>query len=220
MLFFLLLHNSDISYWIKYFDKIKYYSDRPYLVFFSLKPETHIFFFGLIIPFFFLSNFSASMRAKVFKFCIHLERGHIYGGKENQDAEINFCRLFPFFLFSISQSNVIHREICAKNFSGTNEPRILKFVTNVGYDLLYCVRENQPPAAEPFPLFVHFSFSQVTFSVTDFSATMYESQSLQISYTPWEGQSMSWDRKPRCWDFFLPSLSIYPFFHLSLQCNT
>ena len=49
MLFFSLLHNSDLNNWIKYFDKIKCYSYRPYLVFFSLKPETHIyFFFGLM----------------------------------------------------------------------------------------------------------------------------------------------------------------------------
>ena len=34
-----------------------------------------------------------------------------------------------------------------KDFSGTIEPRILKFGTNVGYNLLYCVRENQPPPA-------------------------------------------------------------------------
>ena len=48
LLFFSLLPNSDITYWIKYFDKIKCYTDRPYLVFFSLKPETYIyFFFGL-----------------------------------------------------------------------------------------------------------------------------------------------------------------------------
>ena len=33
-----------------------------------------------------------------------------------------------------------------KDFSVTITPRILKFGTNVGYDLLYCVRENQPPA--------------------------------------------------------------------------
>ena len=32
-----------------------------------------------------------------------------------------------------------------KDFSGTTEPRILKFGTNVGYNLLYCVRENQLP---------------------------------------------------------------------------
>ena len=34
-----------------------------------------------------------------------------------------------------------------KDFSGTTEPRILKVGTNVGYNLLYCVRENQSPAA-------------------------------------------------------------------------
>ena len=45
MLFFSLLPTSDITYWIKYFDNIKCYSDWLYLVFFSLKPETHIYFF-------------------------------------------------------------------------------------------------------------------------------------------------------------------------------
>ena len=59
---------------------------------------------------------------------------------------INFCLLFPFFLFFISHSNVIHREICVKDFSGTTVPRILKFGTNVEYDLLYCVKENQDAA--------------------------------------------------------------------------
>ena len=52
-----------------------------------------------------------------------------------------------FFLFSISHSNVIHRDICVKDFSGTTAPRILKFSINVAYDLLYCVKENQPSAA-------------------------------------------------------------------------
>ena len=33
-----------------------------------------------------------------------------------------------------------------KDFSGTTEPRILKFGANVGYNL-YFVRENQPPPA-------------------------------------------------------------------------
>ena len=34
----------------------------------------------------------------------------------------------------------------SSDFSGTTAPRILKFGTNVGYDLLYCVKENQPPS--------------------------------------------------------------------------
>ena len=88
----------------------------------------------------------APMRARVFNFCIHLEKGQVYCGKENQDAVINFCLLFRFSLFSMSHSSVIYREICVKDFSGTTAPRILKFGTNVGYDLLYCVKENQHAA--------------------------------------------------------------------------
>ena len=48
MLFFSLLPNSDITNWTKYFDKIKCYSDRPYLVYFSLKPETHTWSVGIV----------------------------------------------------------------------------------------------------------------------------------------------------------------------------
>ena len=112
---------------------------------------------SFICPFIFLSNqisvtdFSASMRARVFKFLIHLESGQVYCGTENQDAEIYLDQLFTFFLFSISHSNVIHREICVKDFSGTTVPRILKFGTNIGYNLLYCVKENQHAAAYHSP---------------------------------------------------------------------
>ena len=34
------------NFYIKYFDKIKCYADRPYLDFSELKSETHIFLFG------------------------------------------------------------------------------------------------------------------------------------------------------------------------------
>ena len=34
-----------------------------------------------------------------------------------------------------------------KGFSGTTAPRILKVRTHTGYDLLYCVKEKQPPPA-------------------------------------------------------------------------
>ena len=94
-----------------------------------------------------VTYFSASMRARVFKFLIHIESGQVYCGTENQDSEIYFYLLFPCLLFSISHSNVIHREVCVKDFSGTTAPRILKFGTNVGYDLLYCVKENRHAAA-------------------------------------------------------------------------
>ena len=64
-------------------------------------------------------------------------------GKKSKMLRLMFCLLFPFFLlFSISHSNVIHREICVKDSSGTAAPRFLKFGTNVGHDLLYCVKEN------------------------------------------------------------------------------
>ena len=108
-------------------------------------------FIPFICPFFFLFNKTSSQNSllvlqPVFKFCVHLEWGQVYCGKEIQDTVINFCLLFPFFLFSNSHSNVIHREICVKDFSGTTVPRILKFRTNVGYHLLYCVKEKQHAA--------------------------------------------------------------------------
>ena len=112
------------------------------------------------------------MRARVFKYFIHLESGQVYCGTENQDAEIYFYLLFPFFLFSISHSNVIHSEICVKDFSGTTVPRIFKLGTNVGYDFLYCVKENQPPPAYNFLYLFFFLSLQANFSVTNFLASM------------------------------------------------
>ena len=63
-------------------------------------------------------------------------------------------------LVYISHSNIMHREICVKSFSGTTAPRILKFDANIAYDYLYCVRENQHPDAYHFLyLSIFFSFS-------------------------------------------------------------
>ena len=90
------------------------------------------------------------MRARVFKFLIHLESGQVYCGTENQDAKIYFYPLFLFF-------SVIRREICVKDFSGTTGPRILKFGTNVRYDL-YCVKENQLAAVYHIPYIYPFIF--------------------------------------------------------------
>ena len=61
------------------------------------------------------------MRARVFKFCIHIERGQVYCGTENK-TQIYFAL---FLIFYISHSNVIQREICDKYFSGTNARSIL-----------------------------------------------------------------------------------------------
>ena len=51
----------------------------------------------------------------------------------------------------------------SKDFSGTTVPRILKFGTNVGYDLLYCVRENQHAAAYHSPYLSIFLSLQANF---------------------------------------------------------
>ena len=139
-----------------------------------------------------VTDFSASMRARVFKFLIHLESGQVYCGTENQDAEIYFYHLFPFSFSSICHSNVIHREIC----TGTTAPRILKFGTYVGYDLLHCVKENQPSAAYHY-LYLSI-FLSLKFSVTHFSASV--RASLQSLYTLWVWSSIFWERKSRCWD--------------------
>ena len=51
-----------------------------------------------------------------------------------------------------------------EDFSGITAPRILKFDKNIGYDLLYRVRENQHPHAYHFYLSI-FSFSPIKFFV-------------------------------------------------------
>ena len=91
--------------------------------------------------------------------------------------------IFTFsFHFSFFQSlTVIHREICVKDFSGTTAPRILKLGTNVGYDSLYRVKENQHAAAYHFFIFPFFFISKQIFCYKFLS--FYESQSLQILYT-------------------------------------
>ena len=130
----------------------------PFICPFSFYPIKH-----------FATEFSVPITARVFKFCIHLERGQVYCGKENEDSLLNFAFFFHFF---ISHSNVIHREICVNDFSGTTVPRILKFGINVGYDLFYCVKENQYPAAYHSPYLFIFFFSLSNFSVTNILASM------------------------------------------------
>ena len=74
------------------------------------------------------------------EFLIHLESSqakYIVG----QKTKILRFIFAIFFLFPISHSSVIHRELCVKDFSGTTAPRILKFGTIFGYDLLYRVKE-------------------------------------------------------------------------------
>ena len=56
------------------------------------------------------------------------------------------------------------------DLSGTNLPRILKFGTNIEYDLLYCERKNQPHAYHF--LICPFFFSPINLFHTDLSAPM------------------------------------------------
>ena len=51
-------------------------------------------------------------------------------------------------------------------------PRILKFGTNVGYDLLYCVKENQHAASYHSLYLSIFSFSPIKLFITEFSASI------------------------------------------------
>ena len=92
-------------------------------------------------------------------------------------------------------------------------PRILKFGITVGHDLLYCVKENQHAAAI-IPLFVHFSFSPSKFSVTNFLASM-RARVFKFCIHIESGQVCCVTENNT--DLFC---LLFPFFHLSLRCNT
>ena len=53
-------------------------------------------------------------------------------------------------------------------FAAINSPKILKFGTNIGYDLLYCVGQNQHPHAY-YSLYLSIFFSPTKFFIKDFS---------------------------------------------------
>ena len=57
-----------------------------------------------------------------------------------------------------------------KDFAGTTASRILKFVTNIGYDLVHCLRQNQHPHVDRSLCVSIFFFSNIFF-VKDFSGT-------------------------------------------------
>ena len=91
---------------------------------------------------------------------------------------------------------------------------IVKFGTNVGYDLLYCVKENQHAVAYHSPYLSIFLSLQAKFSVTNFSASM-RARVFRFCIHIESGQVYcGTENKIR---FIFPYFS---FFHLSLQCNT
>ena len=82
----------------------------------------------LICPFFFLSKqivlykFLSFYESQSSNFEYTLRVAMYTVGQKKKTAEIYFAF---FFLFSISDSNVIYREVCDKYFSGTIARRIL-----------------------------------------------------------------------------------------------
>ena len=83
------------------------------------------------------------MRARSLKFCMHLESGQVYCGKENQDAEIYVWHLFPFFP---SLSPMLYR-YTHKNFVIIKRPAKLTFGTHLNNMFMSCVYKNQAAGA-------------------------------------------------------------------------
>ena len=116
-------------------------------------------------------------------------------------------------IFPMHFCSVKHREICVKYFSGTTAPRILKFGTNIGYDLLYCIRDNQHPYAYHSLNLSIFLFLPQIFS-SQISQLLSEPEFSNFLYT-YRGLKYIVIKKTTMMKFNMPS-----FFHLSLQYNT
>ena len=140
-------------------------------------------------------------------------------GQKTKMLRLFFTIFFPFFLFSISHSSVIHREICVKDFSGTTAPRILKFCSNVGYDLLHCVRVNQPPDAYHFLYLSIFLALQSNF-LLQISRLLWEPKSSNFLYTLRVAKYIVGQKTKILRFIFTIFFPFFLFFHLSLQCNT
>ena len=57
-----------------------------------------------------VTDFSAPFGASVFKFCVHLQVGKMYGVNENKNANPIFF-IFQCFVFSFCCSYIIHMDI-------------------------------------------------------------------------------------------------------------
>ena len=107
---------------------------------------------------------------------------------------------------------------CVKDFSGTTEPRVLKFGINVGYNLFYRVRESTSSCLSFF-LFVHFSFSPIKISVSDFTASM-KAKVFKFCIHFEHGLVYCGKENQDAEINFCLLIFIFPFFHLSLHCYT
>ena len=98
----------------------------------------------------FIPDFSGITAPRILKFGIKLAMTCCIGKRVSASSCLLF-HLFVHFFLSLQQ-----------NFSSkiSTAPRILKFGTIIGFDLLYCVRENQHPHAYHSLYFAIFLFLQ------------------------------------------------------------
>ena len=132
-------------------------------------------------------------------------------------------RGYIVFVFSVTMFVCLCLCVCVnfffvKDFSGTTAPRILKVGTNVGYDVLYCVRENQlPPAYNS--LYLSFFLSLQSKFLSQISQPLWEPESSNFVYILKVAKFIV-GQKTKMLRFIFVFFFHFPFFHLSLQCNT
>ena len=67
-----------------------------------------------------VTDFSASIGASVFKFCVHLQDSKVYCVNENKDANPHIAFFLQILTFSFFLSYIIHMDIFSvKDFSAT-----------------------------------------------------------------------------------------------------
>ena len=82
-----------------------------------------------------IKDFSGTTAPRILKFGINIGYDLLYCTRENKLAHAYHSLYLSIFVFL--------QYIFVKDFSATTATRILKFSTNIEYDLFYCVRENQ-----------------------------------------------------------------------------
>ena len=101
--------------------------------------------------FFSVKDFSGTTAPRVLKFYTNFGYDYLCCVRENQHPHA--CHSFYLSIFSFFPIKFF-----VLDFSGTTAPSILKFCTNIGYDSLYLVRENQHPHAYLFHYLSIFLF--------------------------------------------------------------
>ena len=133
-------------------------------------------------------DFSAPIRASVFKFCVHLQVVKVYCVNVNKDANPYFAFFFKFSFFPSVALIYTWTFFSVKDFSATTGLRALKFSTKLDSDELYCVTKRTATYCLLVPLFVHFLFSNGNFPCRFLSS--YWNQCFQILCTTSGRQSV------------------------------